>query len=80
MMNKRRYNLTDRELEVARWILLGFTTKQISRSLSISPRTVDQHIVNIKMKLGVNNRSNMAAHLIVKNLVQLTVEDLEEFG
>jgi len=80
MMNKRRYNLTDRELEVARWILLGFTAKQISRGLSISPRTVEQHITNVKMKLGVNNRSNMAAHLIVRNLVQLTVEDLEEFG
>lgn len=79
-MNKRRYNLTDRELEVARWILLGFTTKQISRSLSIPPRTVDQRIVNMKMKLGVSKRSNMAAHLIVRNLVQLTVEDLEEFG
>lgn len=52
MKNKRQYNLTSRELEVARLTLMGYTDKKISIDLKISSRTVEQHITNVKMKLG----------------------------
>ena len=46
--------LTRREMEIVRLCCEGLASKEIAEKLSISPRTVDTHKINIFRKLGVN--------------------------
>jgi DNA-binding CsgD family transcriptional regulator len=49
--------LTDRELEVLRWVASGLTDAEVADRLSISPRTVGQHLRSIYGKLDVRSRT-----------------------
>ena len=53
--------LTDRELEVAELIAEGLTNQSIARRLSVAPRTAEAHVENIRRKLGVRSRAQIAA-------------------
>jgi len=52
--------LSDRERTVALMVSSGKTNAEIASSLSISKRTVDQHVDNIRHKLGVRSRVEIA--------------------
>lgn len=51
--------LTPAEERVFTEVIQGFTNKQISQQLHISPRTVQTHLSNILSKLGVENRTQL---------------------
>lgn len=53
--------LTGRELEVAELVAAGLTNQAIARRLSIAPRTAEAHVENIRRKLGVRSRAQIAA-------------------
>jgi pimeloyl-ACP methyl ester carboxylesterase len=53
--------LTDRELEVAELVAEGLTNNSIARRLSVAPRTAEAHVENIRRKLGVRSRAQIAA-------------------
>lgn len=53
--------LTARESEVLRLLANGHSTREITDSLSISPRTVSTHVQNIFGKLEVNTRTAAVA-------------------
>jgi DNA-binding CsgD family transcriptional regulator/tetratricopeptide (TPR) repeat protein len=53
--------LSPRELEVARLVGQGLTNKQIGQSLYVSERTAENHVQHILTKLGLRNRSQIAA-------------------
>ena len=53
--------LSPRELEVARLVAQGMTNKQIGRALYVSERTAENHVQHILTKLGLRNRSQIAA-------------------
>jgi pimeloyl-ACP methyl ester carboxylesterase/DNA-binding CsgD family transcriptional regulator len=53
--------LTDREFEVAELIAKGLTNNSIARRLSVAPRTAEAHVENIRRKLGVRSRAQIAA-------------------
>ncbi len=55
-------SLSDRELEVFEMIGRGMTTKQISRQLDISHKTVETYRENIKSKLNLKNSSELSRH------------------
>jgi pimeloyl-ACP methyl ester carboxylesterase/DNA-binding CsgD family transcriptional regulator len=52
--------LTGRELEVAELIAKGLTNQAIARRLSIAPRTAEAHAENIRRKLQVRSRAQIA--------------------
>lgn len=54
-------SLTTREAEVLIWIARGKSNRDISDILGISPRTVNKHLEQIFVKLGVENRASAAA-------------------
>jgi DNA-binding NarL/FixJ family response regulator len=54
-------SLTSRESEVLLWISRGKANREIGEILAISPRTVNKHLEQIFMKLGVENRASAAA-------------------
>ena len=53
--------LTDREREIMRLVSGGLSNKEIARRLSISQGTIKVHLHNIYEKLGINNRTALAA-------------------
>jgi DNA-binding CsgD family transcriptional regulator len=54
--------LTARELEVLRLIAAGMTNKAIAGMLFVSERTVDRHVSNIFVKVGVSSRAAATAY------------------
>jgi ATP/maltotriose-dependent transcriptional regulator MalT len=54
--------LSPRELGVLRLIAAGNTNRAIAAELFISERTVDRHVSNIFLKLGVNSRAAATAY------------------
>jgi len=52
--------LTGRELEVAELVAAGLTNQAIARRLSVAPRTAEAHVENIRRKLEVRSRAQIA--------------------
>ncbi len=53
--------LTGRELEVAELVAQGLTNQAIATRLSVAPRTAEAHVENIRRKLQVRSRAQIAA-------------------
>ena len=62
-------DFSEREIEVAKMVVLGFNNKQIASSLFISEGTVKNYISNIYSKLGTSDRTSAA--LIIKKALNL---------
>lgn len=54
------FGLTLREAEVLLWITHGKSNKEAAEILSMSPRTVNKHLEQVFVKLGVENRTAAA--------------------
>jgi len=52
--------LTSREHEVLRWLVIGLKAREIAERISISRRTVERHLANAYLKLGVHSRLEAA--------------------
>ncbi|ROZ99288.1 helix-turn-helix transcriptional regulator [Gordonia sp. OPL2] len=53
--------LTEREAEVARELLAGFTYREIGERLYISAKTVEHHVARIRRRLDAGSRSELLA-------------------
>lgn len=54
--------LTSREIEVLRYIVRGYTNRQIAEALTISVRTVETHRSNIMDKLNLHSRVELVRY------------------
>src|SRR3972149_2064095 len=63
--------LTDRDMEVLRWIAQGRSNKEIAAALVISERTVKFHVSSILGKLGASNRTEAVTIAAQRGLVRL---------
>ena len=59
--------LSAQELRIAELAASGNTTKQIAAQLSLSPRTVDNHLYRVFPKLGITNRAGLSAALLQRD-------------
>ena len=55
--------LTPQELQVARLLGEGQTTRQAAAALFLSPKTVEYHLRHVYIKLGISSRAELAARL-----------------
>jgi DNA-binding CsgD family transcriptional regulator/PAS domain-containing protein len=60
---QRRFGLSEREIQVARCLARGESTKEIAQSCGMSPHTARRHTEKIFVKLGVRNRSQIGPKL-----------------
>lgn len=65
---RQHFGLTQRESEVLLWIARGKSNRDIGDILGLSPRTVNKHLEQVYVKLGVENRAAAA----VKAMLILT--------
>ncbi len=65
-------DLTDREIEVLRYITEGMSNKAIAAQLHLSPRTVKFHLDNIYSKLHINTRTEAAVYALRRGIVRPT--------
>ena len=63
--------LTKRERQVFELLITNLTTREIANKLSISEKTVRNHISNVMQKLGVKGRSNAVVELLKLNEISL---------
>ncbi len=62
------FNLTSTEIQIAKQIRQGYTTKKIAAFMNISPRTVETHRKNIRRKIGLEGKkANLRSHLLYIN-------------
>ena len=61
--------LTHREVEILQQVAAGLANKEIAHKLSISERTVKNHLSNIMEKLHVNSRTQAAVYALRSGLV-----------
>ena len=60
----RSVSFTEREEQVLRLLSAGLHNRAIADQLSVSVHTVDRHIANIYLKLGVHNRVEAATYAL----------------
>lgn len=51
-----RFGLTEREAEVAEYVMEGYSVPDLASVLKISPRTAEHHLYRVYNKLAVSNR------------------------
>jgi DNA-binding CsgD family transcriptional regulator len=55
-----RAELTEQELQIARFVAEGLTKREVAAQLFLSPRTIDFHLRNVYKKLGISSRTALA--------------------
>lgn len=61
--------LQGRQLDVLRLVVQGKTDKEIGKTLSISPRTVQNHLTSIRHKTGLRRRSELTGWAVQHAIV-----------
>lgn len=70
-----RPSLTNREKEILRLLSAGQTNRSISEALSVSPRTVENHISQLFRKLGVHSRTSLSLYAVRHNISAYPLEE-----
>ncbi|MDA3839531.1 MAG: autoinducer binding domain-containing protein [Patescibacteria group bacterium] len=70
--DRKFQNITNRELEVLKWLSNGKTSWEISVILKVTEATINFHVKNIFKKLNVNTRSHAVAIAVYYKLIALT--------
>jgi DNA-binding NarL/FixJ family response regulator len=60
--------LTDRERAIAQLIAEGASNPEIARQLFLSRKTIERHVSNVLKKVGVRNRTELAARVAGHNV------------
>jgi len=66
---RTRDDLTDREIEVLRFVARGFSNAEIARILDVAEGTVKNHVSSLLSKLGVRDRTRAALAALSRGLI-----------
>jgi DNA-binding NarL/FixJ family response regulator len=73
MINLNEIKITPRDQQVLRLLVQGCSNKEIASQLSISPRTVKQHLRTLFLRAGIKEgrkRVKLATAMFIKEQVQ----------
>jgi non-specific serine/threonine protein kinase len=69
--------ITRRKMDIIRLVAMGFANKEIARSMSISERTVEAHLEQVRNQLGFHNRAQIAAWVASRGAHAAYADDAE---
>lgn len=70
--NRNLYeSLTDREVEVLKYVALGMQNQTIAEELEISRNTIQNHRAQLRSKLNIKNQTDFVKYAMAYNLIQL---------
>ena len=61
--------LSEREVEVLRYVGKGYAKKQIAEMLGISVKTVDKHVTSVMEKLDIHDRVELALYAVREGFI-----------
>jgi DNA-binding NarL/FixJ family response regulator len=62
--------LSEREIEVLRYVGKGYAKKQIAEMLGISVKTVDKHVTSVMEKLAIHDRVELALYAVREGFIK----------
>lgn len=62
--NRENHSITTREKDIIEYLSHGMSEKEIGEKLFISPKTVSNHLDNIRRKIGVSKNIEIIAYYI----------------
>lgn len=62
--NRVKTSISNREYEVMNLLSHGLSEKEIAERLFISPKTVNNHLTNIRQKIGVTKNIEIVAYYL----------------
>ena len=65
----RGATLSEREIEVLRYVGKGYAKKQIAEMLGISVKTVDKHVTSVMEKLDIHDRVELALYAVREGFI-----------
>jgi len=69
--NIKEAEISDREIEILKYICDGLTNDQIAEKIHLSPDTVKWHRTNLLAKTGSNNTAAMVLYAIKNKLIEI---------
>lgn len=63
--------LTERERDVLKLLVEGYSAKEIADTLIITPKTVEGHKTNLMAKLGIHNRIELVKYALRKGIITI---------
>jgi LuxR family transcriptional regulator of spore coat protein len=69
MTDQHRINLTVRERAVLQLVVGGLPAREIASRLGITPRTVECHVAQLRLKTASRNRAHLVAIAMRRGLV-----------
>jgi two-component system response regulator NreC len=61
--------ISEREIEVLRYVGKGYAKKQIAEMLGISVKTVDKHVTSVMEKLDIHDRVELALYAVREGFI-----------
>lgn len=65
----KEYNLTEREIDVLKLVILGNTNKEISKTLYLAIQTVKNHLTDMYRKFEVENRTQLVIKAVEGGII-----------
>ena len=66
---KQTVELSEREMEVLRYVARGFTCREIGEKLFLSVRTVETYRMRLMHKLKLKNRSDLVEYAVKNHII-----------
>ncbi len=73
MINKKG-PLTERQMQVLKLIAEGKKSNEIGLELCISPRTVERHAIDMRMRMQAKNLPHLISICYQKGLIELKIK------
>ncbi len=72
LLPQRLHKLSRRELQCLFYLIQGHSAKSIAKHFNLSPRTIESHIENIKLKTDLLNKRDLIGFAFANGLVALS--------
>jgi len=75
-LSRRASYLSERQKQVLALLAQGFSSKEIAKTLGISPETIRKHLANIRDVLGMRRAAELSAYWHLLNTTDISSKEM----